>query len=91
VWFAKIDVYECNELIKERQINNSQEKVKLRWSITEILRGLLKSEDNGKVVLPIEVMLLFDCVLVEIKKSVWCYLSNSIRLYLKGDSFDQHR
>lgn len=49
---------------------NFQEKVNFIWSIAEILRGPYKSEDYGKVVLPMAVLRRFDCVLESTKEDV---------------------
>jgi type I restriction enzyme M protein len=51
-------------------MQNFSEKVKLIWSIAELLRGPYKPEDYGKVVLPMAVLRRFDCVLACTKKEV---------------------
>ena len=49
---------------------NFNDKVNFIWSIAEILRGPYKSEDYGKVILPMAVLRRFDCVLEETKEEV---------------------
>ncbi|SDC60982.1 type I restriction enzyme M protein [Pelagirhabdus alkalitolerans] len=49
---------------------NFQEKVNFLWTIAEILRGPYKSEDYGKVILPMVVLRRFDCTLADTKDDV---------------------
>ncbi|WP_239710284.1 MULTISPECIES: class I SAM-dependent DNA methyltransferase [unclassified Mammaliicoccus] len=49
---------------------NFQEKVNFLWTIAEILRGPYKSEDYGKVILPMAVLRRFDHVLEDTKEDV---------------------
>lgn len=49
---------------------NFQDKESFIWSIAEILRGIYKPKDYGKVILPLAVLRRFDCVLEDTKDEV---------------------
>lgn len=47
-----------------------QDKVSFICSIAEILRGIYKPENYGKVILPLVVLRRFNCVLENTKEDV---------------------
>ena len=51
-------------------MTNFNDKVNFIWNIAEILRGPYKSEDYGKVILPLAILRRFDCVLRQTKLQI---------------------
>ena len=53
-----------------RSFNGFSEIANFLWSIADLLRGVYKQADYGKVILPLTVLRRLDCVLEPTKEKV---------------------
>ena len=56
--------------IQKQTNKNIQEKANLIWNIADVLRGLYKPHEYGKVILPFTILKRFDDALKDTKQNV---------------------
>lgn len=67
--------------IQKQTNKNIQEKANLIWNIADVLRGLYKPHEYGKVILPFTILKRFDDALKETKADV---VNENVKLTKNG-------